>query len=128
MHLFGQNLARRLREYFRPYPERNVLPDVETRNYPFLLINNRTMKHVGQDMVLSRPLLAGHFDGNWTDISSGSSRAVDWLDFLLYALPTLVIPYLQNKKTKEILNNLVIACHLSLRWEVRPEDMDFVRK
>jgi hypothetical protein len=84
---------------------------------------------VGADMVRSRSgIPLQHFDGNWGNIIDRSNaRAVDWLVFLLYVVPTLLIPQLVSKDAKKALNNLIMACHISLRWEVRPGDPDFVR-
>lgn len=45
-------------------------------------------------------------------------RAVDWLDFLLYVVPTLVVPYLPSTSAKKALLALVKGCALALQWRL----------
>jgi hypothetical protein len=132
MHLFGQNLAKRIRDYFVPATSNlSVRPhsDRNQNRYPFEL-EGVTLSKVGLAMVSSRPdIPLAHFDGNWGNpVERANARAVDWLDFLLYVLPTLLIPALVNKTAKKVLNNLVMACHICQQWEIRPDEVNFVRK
>ncbi|CAO3593785.1 unnamed protein product [Absidia cylindrospora] len=75
-----------------------------------------------------------HFDEKWDDIiARNRGRAVDDLDFLLYVVPTLLIPKMNSTRSsaahtaKEVLNNLIIACHLCIRWTVEKEDLEFIK-
>jgi hypothetical protein len=130
MHLFGQNLAKRIRDYFVPSTSKFSVrvSRKPVRFYPFALDRGVTLGRVGDDMVRSRSgIPLQHFDGNWGNIVARSNaRAVGWLVFLLYVVPTLLIPQLVSRDAKKALNNLIMACHISLRWEVRPGDADFV--
>ncbi|OAD67121.1 hypothetical protein PHYBLDRAFT_174505 [Phycomyces blakesleeanus NRRL 1555(-)] len=50
--------------------------------------------------------------------------AVDWLDFLLYLVPTLVVSYLPNRAVKTALLSLVKGCALALQWTLTSELLD----
>ncbi|SAL97833.1 hypothetical protein [Absidia glauca] len=103
MHLFGQNLAKRIRDYFVPATSTLInvfcfnLPwlfqlykrislsvrphtDRNQNKYPFQL-QGVTLSQVGLSMVSSRPdIPLAHFDGNWGNpVERANARAVDWL-------------------------------------------------
>ncbi len=48
-------------------------------------------------------------------------RAVDWLDFLLYIIPTLVTPYLPSRTVQKAVLSLVKGCSLALQWDLTDE-------
>ncbi|OAD81297.1 hypothetical protein PHYBLDRAFT_161912 [Phycomyces blakesleeanus NRRL 1555(-)] len=57
------------------------------------------------------------------DLINGTC-AVDWLDFLLYIVPTLVMPYLPNRAVKTALLSLMNGCALALQWTLTSELLD----
>jgi hypothetical protein len=69
----------------------------------------------------SRETIPLSFEGSWQNVK-GLSRAVDWQDFLLYIIPTLVIQHLKHKKTKDALMNLVYGCSIALQWSISKSD------
>lgn len=70
----------------------------------------------------SRVTIPTSFDGNWEQ-AKGHNRAVDWLDFLLYIIPTLVIHQLKNREAKDALMNLVYGCSIALQWSISKSDV-----
>jgi hypothetical protein len=88
----------------------------------------------GEDMSASRRYIPRmHFNGKWDNLMARrGGRAVDYMDFLLYVVPTLLIPRMNSDRiaqpTKTIMNNLIIACHLSTRWDITHEDISFVSR
>ncbi|KAG1441686.1 hypothetical protein G6F56_011368 [Rhizopus delemar] len=57
---------------------------------------------------------------SWDDIFAkvDGTRPVDWLDFLLHAVPTVVAPFIQRQDARDALLGLVRACNLSLQWRI----------
>ncbi|OAD78115.1 C2H2-type zinc finger transcription factor [Phycomyces blakesleeanus NRRL 1555(-)] len=49
---------------------------------------------------------------------------VDWLDFLLYIVLTLVVPFLPNRAVKTAVLSLVKCCALTLQWMLTSELLD----
>ena len=58
------------------------------------------------------------------DKRTGYYRAVDWQDYLLYVVPTMVIPYLKHRSAKKALMSLVNAVAISLQREISSQDLD----
>ena len=50
-------------------------------------------------------------------------RALDWQDFLLYIVPTLVVPHLVHRGAKKALMSLVNAVSISLQREISSQDL-----
>ncbi|KAG1438663.1 hypothetical protein G6F56_012567 [Rhizopus delemar] len=55
--------------------------------------------------------------------STNGYRSVDWLDFLMYAVPTLVVPLLHSKSTQDAVSALVRACGVALQWEITEDEL-----
>ncbi|KAG1456672.1 hypothetical protein G6F56_006779 [Rhizopus delemar] len=68
----------------------------------------------------SRASIPTSFQGSWNNIfvKVDGTRAVDWLDFLLHAVPTDVAPFIQRQDARDALLGLVPACNLSLQWQI----------
>jgi hypothetical protein len=99
------------------------------RNYPFFL-GTLMMSAVDQDMLRSQPDIPGSFfNGIWGDIDKypGSARAVDWMDFLLFAVPTLIVPSLLHSDAREVINNLIKSIHLCLSWKLSSSQISFIK-
>jgi hypothetical protein len=97
-------------------------------NYP-LEIGPKMLEKAGEDMAASKSLIPrSHFDGSWDNVVAKTGRGVDRLDFLLYVTPTLLIPRMKSGRTsdvtepKKIMNQLIIACHLCLQWNISQEE------
>lgn len=46
------------------------------------------------------------------------ARAIDFLDLLLYVVPTLMVPVFTRQKVKTALLDLVRGCSIALQWEL----------
>jgi hypothetical protein len=63
------------------------------------------------------------FQGSFEDVISKTegTRAVDWLDFLLYVVPTIVVPFIRNPPAQKAILSLIKGCALALQWELTDE-------
>ena len=75
-------------------------------------------------MRQSRQNIPTAFNGNWQTVLSGIVRAVDWQDFLLLVVPTLIVPRLKTKKAQEATMALVRACQKLLTYELTRIDVE----
>jgi hypothetical protein len=123
MHLFGLRIVEHVKRLFIPLQKNPYMPDdLADDAFPFCL-NGVKLADAGQDMLRSRKHIpSDHFDGSWDDNVARSGRAVDKLDFLLYVVPTLLIPHVRKIESRRALNCLVMAIHMSLRWEFSTND------
>jgi hypothetical protein len=89
-----------------------------TIDYPFY-INKNVLKDIGQTIVASRSSIPVSFQGSFDNIIAKieGTRHVDWLDFLLYIVPTLVVPELPLASQAPLLA-LVKGCQLALQWDL----------
>jgi hypothetical protein len=132
MHLIAHGMAKHVIRLFTPIRTNMYVLDQDfASNYPFDI--GRMLAKAGEDMKASQSSIPRtHFDGVWEDILKRSGRAVDRLDFVLYVVPTLVIPRMNSARTarraKTIMNQLIKACHLCLQWEIQPEDVVLIKR
>lgn len=90
--------------------------------YPFF-ISRRNLVSIGESIARSRKYIPTSFQGSFDNIMAKTegTRAVDWLDFLLYIVPTLVVPYLPNRTVQKAVLSLVKGCALALQWDLTEE-------
>lgn len=72
-------------------------------------------------MNKSRANIPLAFSGCFKGINQNSTmfyRSVDWLGFLMYIVPTLVVPILVDKSAQSALLALARACAVTLQWSV----------
>ncbi|OAD74867.1 hypothetical protein PHYBLDRAFT_167208 [Phycomyces blakesleeanus NRRL 1555(-)] len=50
--------------------------------------------------------------------SNGKRKAVDWIDFLLFVVPTIVIDHFVFDRTKAAVMKLVTACRIAQQWRI----------
>ncbi|OAD68465.1 hypothetical protein PHYBLDRAFT_173457 [Phycomyces blakesleeanus NRRL 1555(-)] len=81
---------------------------------------------IGNCITSSRKYIPTSFQGSFDNVFAkiNGTHAVDWLDFLLYLVPTLVMPYLLNRAVKTALLSLVKGCTLALQWTLTSELLD----
>ncbi|SAM09683.1 hypothetical protein [Absidia glauca] len=130
MHMIGHGLSKMLLALFQPSQSNPMVVDGDNRrNYPFFL-GPLMMSSVGQDMLCSQPdIPESFFNGIWDDIDKypGSARAVDWMDFLLFAVPTLIVPSLHHSDARQVINNLIKSIHLCLSWKLSSARISFIK-
>ena len=61
-------------------------------------------------------------------MQSGGNRGVDWIDFLLYMIPTYFIPALTLEEAKMPLLFLTKACAVALKWKITEDDLTMMKK
>lgn len=91
-----------------------------TANYPFY-INKDQLQLIGAAITNSRNKIPTSFQGSFDNIfaKTEGTRAVDWLDFLLYVVPTLVVPFLKNDSSlRKAVLSLVRGCALAMQWNL----------
>ncbi|KAI9010510.1 hypothetical protein CLU79DRAFT_710433, partial [Phycomyces nitens] len=88
-------------------------------NYPFY-IPRSDLETIGNCISNSRQFIPISFQGSFDNIFQkiDGTRAVDWLDFLLYIIPTVVVPYLPSRAAKNAVLSLVKGCALALQWSL----------
>ncbi|OAD67991.1 hypothetical protein PHYBLDRAFT_173902 [Phycomyces blakesleeanus NRRL 1555(-)] len=71
-------------------------------------------KEIGTAMVSPRRSILTSFHGAWINIAtrSGYFRAVDWADFILFVIPTLVAERVRDQAAHKALLDLVQICNL----------------
>jgi hypothetical protein len=90
-----------------------------TQDYPFF-ISKSDLKIIGESIVKSRKYIPTSFQGSFDNVieKTEGTRHIDWLDFFLYSVPTVVVPYLADVSTKKAVMSLVKGCSLALQWEL----------
>lgn len=85
---------------------------------------------IGSLIEASRSTVPSMFSSKWENLikQSGGNRGVDWIDFLLYMVPTLFVPALTHTATKKPLLLLSKACARALKWEITSTDLAAIEK
>ncbi|CAO3654694.1 unnamed protein product [Mucor hiemalis] len=68
----------------------------------------------------SRKTIPVSFQGSWDNLISKTdgARAIDFIDFLLFVVPTLLVPLFDDVKVRNALLNLVKGCAIALQWNL----------
>ncbi|OAD65390.1 hypothetical protein PHYBLDRAFT_176157 [Phycomyces blakesleeanus NRRL 1555(-)] len=108
-------------KFYYTHPD-NTLNTIE---YPFH-IPRADLVTIGNCITSSQKYIPTSFQGSFDNVFAkiNGIHAVDWLDFLLYLVPTLVVPYLPNRAVKTALLSLVKGCALALQWTLTSELLD----
>ncbi|SAM03462.1 hypothetical protein [Absidia glauca] len=48
------------------------------------------------------------------------------MDFLLFVVPTLIVPSLHYPEARQIINDLIISIHYCLSWKITDSDLSFI--
>jgi hypothetical protein len=107
----------------------NTDSTVNSTQYPFY-ISKTNLLAIGSCISQSRKFIPTSFQGSFDDVIRGidGTRAVDWLDFLLYIVPTVVVPCLSTESCKQAVLALVRGCSIALQWELTHELIDDMEK
>ncbi|OAD68696.1 hypothetical protein PHYBLDRAFT_188654 [Phycomyces blakesleeanus NRRL 1555(-)] len=86
-------------------------------------------KEIGTAMVSTRRSISTSFHGAWINIAtrSGYFRAVDWADFILFVIPTLVAERVRDQAARKALLDLVQTCNLLMSWELSAEEKTLIK-
>ncbi|OAD73945.1 hypothetical protein PHYBLDRAFT_168367 [Phycomyces blakesleeanus NRRL 1555(-)] len=87
------------------------------------------LKEIGTAMVSTRRSILTSFHGAWISIAtrSGYFRAVDWADFILFVIPTLVAEHVRDQAARKALLDLVQTCNLLMSWELSAEEKTLIK-
>ena len=98
-------------------------------NYPFYICKDR-LDDIGKSIFQSRQFIPTSFQGSFDNVvlKTEGTRAVDWLDSLLYVVPTIVVPSLQSEECRKAVLALVRGCAIALQWELTNELIDEMEK
>ncbi|OAD68811.1 hypothetical protein PHYBLDRAFT_149822 [Phycomyces blakesleeanus NRRL 1555(-)] len=84
-----------------------------------LCLSLATQREIGAAMVAAKSTIPTSLYGAWRDVTknAGFFRAVDWADFLLFVVPTLVAECVQDLVAQNALLGLVQTCNLLMSWD-----------
>jgi hypothetical protein len=87
--------------------------------YPFK-ISKQKLIEIGKCIQNSRAKVPVSFQGSWDDLCDkiDGARAIDFLDFLLYVVPTLIVPLISRPVAKKALVALVRGCAIAEQWKL----------
>lgn len=125
MHLIGRGLGTLVYNLLDPKKNKKFREFItQDAQYTFGLNarDDTIIKKIDEKVKQSRVYIPSAFEGTW-DGGVGIGRAVDYLDFLLYIVPTIVLPLVQNNETKCALMELVEGCSIALQWRISRRDI-----
>ena len=126
LHLIARGIGRHFWELINVANTKNTISFYTKPNgtqsadvYPFF-ISKPNLKRIGECITQARKTIPVSFQGSFYNVleKTEGTRAVDWLDFLLYIVPTLVVPYLPTVGSKKATLSLIKGCALSLQWNI----------
>jgi hypothetical protein len=125
MHMVGRGIGKlvydmltvditKTKKFFYKYPN----GDFEVDAYSFY-VPKSILLQVGTAIEETREFIPLSFDGSFQDVirKTRGTRAVDWLDFLLFIVPTLIVPNLSSRRAKQAMLRLCRGCCLALQWK-----------
>ncbi|KAL0582365.1 hypothetical protein ABG067_007792, partial [Albugo candida] len=91
-------------------------------DYTFKL-DRKDLLDAGKCIENSRSKIPVSFQGSWDNLvkKTDGARAIDFIDFLLYALPTVFVPFFNSANTRKALLHLSRGCAIALQWELTEE-------
>lgn len=97
------------------------------KQYPFQL-SNASFEAIKKSMEGSRSLIpASCFKGSWLAIDQSNVkqlyRSAEWLDYLLYCVPTLIMSQFQDAKVISGFLSLIRGISLSLQFRITENDL-----
>lgn len=101
------------------------LDEYERELYPFF-IDKHTMADIGNAIEATRQYIPVKFEGSFLNIikQTRGTRAVDLGDFLLYLVPTLIVPRLGTRDAQRAVLKLVRGCAISLKWDLSFDNLN----
>ncbi|OAD70093.1 hypothetical protein PHYBLDRAFT_148655 [Phycomyces blakesleeanus NRRL 1555(-)] len=86
--------------------------------YPFAL--DVSLDDIKKAVSTSRADILTAFASTWRSMkeSNGKRKAIDWMDFLLFIVPTVVIDHLYFADAKQTVRDLVLACSIVQQWSI----------
>jgi hypothetical protein len=131
LHLYS-NIAKEVFSMMSPKYNSNFKYCGNEDKYPFQL-SNASFEAIKKSMELSRPLIpSSSFKGSWLAIDQSNIkqlyRSAEWLDYLLYCVPTLIISQFQDKKIITGFLSLIRGISLSLQFTITEQNLEEIDK
>ena len=128
MHLLGQGMGRLIHNLIittcmttghTKYMHKKDDDTFNMSGYSFAVVK-KDLLEVGKCIEASRSKIPVSFQGSWDNliVKTDGARAVDFLDFLLFVIPTLIVPLFRNTSARRALLSLVKGCAIALQWEL----------
>ena len=121
MYLFGCNV--------RPQIARLITTDdfsIDKRYQHPLRLTSKDIQNINSLLRLSCPLVPTTFSGVIENVESVYNRAVDWIHFLRYTLPTTVANFF-DKSTRQKIMCISKICNLACQRDITRKDVDVLR-
>lgn len=131
MHLYS-NIAKEVFSMLSPKYNLHFKYCGKETDYPFELSNN-SFTAIKKSMEGSRQLIpASCFKGSWLAMEPNNVKALyrsaEWLDWLLYCVPTLIVSQFDDTVVIDGFLNLVRGISLSLQFRITEDDIKQIDK
>ncbi|OAD75359.1 hypothetical protein PHYBLDRAFT_64283 [Phycomyces blakesleeanus NRRL 1555(-)] len=95
-----------------------------------LFLSAGAQKKIDVAIEGTRESIPTSFHGAWREVARHAEyfRAVNWANFLLFVVPTLVAERIHNQDAQKALLGLVQACTLLMSWELSAEEQTSIKK
>ncbi|OAD74390.1 hypothetical protein PHYBLDRAFT_67681 [Phycomyces blakesleeanus NRRL 1555(-)] len=95
-----------------------------------LFLPANVLNKIGVEMAATRKTALTAFHGSWRNVSkySGYFKAVNWVNFLLFIVPTLVAECVRDTTARKALLGLVQAYNLLMSWELSAEEQTSIKR
>lgn len=111
--------------------DEHQLNDPKDWPYPFS-ISAANLNEITELVEKSRSTVpTTSFESTWSDPISGKShgyRGVEWIEALLFMVPTLFVPRLRYKRASKPILALCKAASLMLQWCITSEDLKIIKR
>ncbi|OAD74367.1 hypothetical protein PHYBLDRAFT_144816 [Phycomyces blakesleeanus NRRL 1555(-)] len=115
-HDIGKQLYKALGEKFQISPE--------------IADNADQLNQIDRSITKYRADIPAIFTGSWWLLkkTTGQQKAVNWLDFLLFVVPTVVVKNFVLAKTRNAVQDLVKACTIAQQWKVTEREVNIMEE
>ena len=113
LHALGQGLSRFVHEMVVKVNQNPKMTNYYTKNADgkfnsadyTIKLSTTQLENVGKCIELSRCKIPISFQGSWDNLIGkvDGARAIDFLDFLLYVVPTLIVPLFSKVAVRKAL-------------------------
>lgn len=126
MHLLGQGIGRFIYDIIVKVNKTNDTSYYAKKQNIFnkdgytFKVPKAQLDLVGACITSSRASIPVSFQGSWDNLieKTDGARAIDFLDFLLYVVPTLLVPLFPRTAVRKALIMLSRGCAIALQWEL----------
>lgn len=126
LHMLGHGIGHLIYKLIHPSTF-DFYRALNSSSYTFDFIDGFSRKQVieqiGDCIYDSKPTSSSAFNYSF-DRRFSFYRAVDWQQWLLYIVPTMVIPKLKSRAVKEGLMALVNACAIAFQKEISTHELE----